>query len=1118
MRLVTDLHIHSPYSRATSSRLSIPYLDRWARIKGIGLVGTGDCTHPRWLADLRENLDDAEPGLFTLKTGLRTAFDLGPALIEELPQPQPGGDADVRFVLTGEISTIYRRDGKTRKVHHLIALPDFRAAALFNTKLERIGNIRSDGRPILGLDSRDLFSLLLEADERSLLIPAHIWTPWFSALGAKSGFESIEECYGELAAYIPAIETGLSSDPPMNWALSSLDRYAIISNSDAHSPDKLGREATIFDMELSYNGLRDAIFLRDAKPGILATVEFFPEEGKYHYDGHRKCGVCLTPQDGGRIGSGDIMCPVCGKALTRGVMGRVMELADRPLNDTGQIPAMQGNRRPYYSLIPLKEILGELLGTGPASKKVNAAYSGLIGKASELPLLMEMSIDRIGKINAHGISTELLAEAIDRMRRGQVSITAGYDGEYGVIRVFPPGENPAKQLRPQGDNLLESAWRSTSEFHCMPQEARKLQLSQRAPARQAQPAQPAAFTFDSEQQAIINYEGNRALIIAAPGTGKTAVLAARIAKLIDCGVAPAAILALSFTVKAAGELRERIKNFTTEFHGGNSHQKLRETPWLINLRDSNAQRGDVLCATFHSFCCSLLREQAQAAGIPAHFEIIGEARRADLLTELCASSQKKISPGTLGRYIEERKRFVLLPGEEKPALIAALLDSWASMLPIPAHIPELDALYGQYRIRLNEQGLLDYDDLIAGTARLLAARQEIRAQCRLRFSHIFVDEYQDINLSQYILLRLLADEGGLTANACPSLWVIGDPHQAIYGFRGSDKRFIDRFMLDYPDAGRFELVRSFRCAQPIISAASRLAGASLRGTARPVDLYRAEYPSDKSEAEGIARAISRLIGGTSFFAKASIAGQDSADQDSAAAEQNSAYSGYEDTAAPGDCAILIRAAPLAEPIIKALSDHGIPYNFCGEQPWWEEEPFKSFLDIIRASSAPEEVFQKEKNDARLSRLVELAEMTGGITPLLDALAVSDSGGIPGYNREGVHIMTIHAAKGLEFDHVFVPGCEEGILPFTLFGEDRPDLIDEERRLLYVAMTRARIGLALSWAHRRSFKGRIIQSQMSPFLNQLEEIIPLVEGKKPMKKSDQLSLFEQPGADQNRTDA
>jgi PHP family Zn ribbon phosphoesterase len=375
MRIVADLHIHSRYSRATSSRLNPAYLERWARIKGIGLVGTGDCTHPRWLAELRENLDDAEPGLYSLKKNVRAGFDSGPGRVEELPQPWKAGASGAmpHFALSGEISTIYKRDGKTRKVHHLVILPDFRVAAAFQTRLERIGNISSDGRPILGLDSRDLLAMLLETDERSLLIPAHIWTPWFSVLGAKSGFDNLEECYRDLASFIPAVETGLSSDPPMNWALSSLDPYSIISNSDAHSPDKLGREATILDMELSYSGLRSAIrpASQTEAPGILATVEFFPEEGKYHYEGHRKCGICLSPDESARSSPqpsaqsacGEKICPVCGKPLTGGVMGRVMELADRPFDKTAQ--SHEANRRPFHSLIPLKEILGELLGTGP---------------------------------------------------------------------------------------------------------------------------------------------------------------------------------------------------------------------------------------------------------------------------------------------------------------------------------------------------------------------------------------------------------------------------------------------------------------------------------------------------------------------------------------------------------------------------------------------------------------------------------------------------------------------------------------------------------------------------------------------------------------------------------
>jgi uncharacterized protein (TIGR00375 family) len=461
MRITADLHIHSHFSLAASARLTPPWLERWAWIKGIKLLGAGDCTHPRWLAELREQLEEAEEGLYVLKGEIRRAFDA--RFGEELPLPgrgagespsggpllsqgNPQGDIP-RFVLSAEVSAVYKREGRTRKVHHLILFPDFKAAEAFQRVLGRRCNTASDGRPVLGIDSRELLALLLDTDRRAVLIPAHIWTPWFSVLGARSGFDSVEECYGDLAAAIPAIETGLSSNPAMNWALSSLDRFSIISNSDAHSPEKLGREATVFDMDLSYPSLRSA--LEDgnggpAFPKIIETIELFPQEGKYYCEGHRKCGVCRAPGEiagrrevpgGGKSGE---ICPVCGKALTRGVMSRVLELADRPIS--AGVPA---GRRPYRSLIPLKELLGELLQSGPASKKVARAYTGLIGEAGpEFFFLLEMPLGEIQRLRCPGLSGELLGEAVARMRSGKLFISPGYDGNYGVIRVFPPDRGP----------------------------------------------------------------------------------------------------------------------------------------------------------------------------------------------------------------------------------------------------------------------------------------------------------------------------------------------------------------------------------------------------------------------------------------------------------------------------------------------------------------------------------------------------------------------------------------------------------------------------------------------------------------------------------------------------
>lgn len=440
MRTVADLHVHSRYSLATSPRLTAARLDRWARIKGIDLLGTGDCTHPAWAAELEDQLEEAGEGLYRLKEGVRGDFDRGTAAAEVLPAPGPSEeqpeDAGPRFVLSGELCTVYAAGGRTRKVHHLVLLPDFRAAAAFRMRLERVGKPSSDGRPVLGMDSRDLLELLLETDERSLLIPAHIWTPWFSVLGARSGFDSIEECYRDLAGRIAAVETGLSSDPPMNWAVGRLDRFAVVSNSDAHSPEHLGREATVLDMEPSFSSLRAALGADSPTPGpgVLETLEFFPQEGKYHHDGHRACGVSLSPEESAARGG---LCPSCGKPVTPGVLRRVRELADRPLEGAGRRDAA-GNRRPYRSLVPLRELLAEILGTAAGSRRVAAAYRAAVeGAGSEIALLLERAEEEIRRIPCPGVSGELLAEAVCRVRRRELYIRPGYDGEYGAVRALP---------------------------------------------------------------------------------------------------------------------------------------------------------------------------------------------------------------------------------------------------------------------------------------------------------------------------------------------------------------------------------------------------------------------------------------------------------------------------------------------------------------------------------------------------------------------------------------------------------------------------------------------------------------------------------------------------------
>lgn len=407
---IADLHIHSRFSRATSKDCDIPHLDWWGQRKGIQLLGTGDFTHPAWRAELKEQLVPAEEGLYTLKKDIRIA--------NTVPGETP------RFVITGEISSIYKKDGKTRKVHNVIILPSLEAADELSSKLEAIGNIHSDGRPILGLDSRDLLEITLETCPNAEFIPAHIWTPHFSMFGVFSGFDSIEACFGDLTPYIHAVETGLSSDPPMNWRVSALDNLTLVSHSDAHSPSKLGREANLLDTGLTYPELVHAIRTRE---GFLGTVEFFPEEGKYHLDGHRNCHVCLTPAETIQFGR---ICPVCGKKITIGVEHRVEELADRPI---GYRP---DNARPFESLAPLPEVIAACTGKSVSSKKTQEQYEEMLhALGAEFYILRQAPIEDIERT-----AGSCIAEGIRRLRIGQVERKPGYDGEYGVISLLSPSE------------------------------------------------------------------------------------------------------------------------------------------------------------------------------------------------------------------------------------------------------------------------------------------------------------------------------------------------------------------------------------------------------------------------------------------------------------------------------------------------------------------------------------------------------------------------------------------------------------------------------------------------------------------------------------------------------
>ena len=814
MKYIADLHVHSRFSRATAKNLDLEHLYMAARIKGIQLVATGDFTHPVWREEMKEKLREAEPGLFRLKP------DIEAALEKEVPSACTGHP---RFVLEAEISNIYKKNDKTRKNHNLVFFPDFAAADAFSDKLERLGNIASDGRPILGLDARDLLELVLETGHDGFLIPAHVWTPWFSLLGSKSGFDTVAECFEDLTDHIFALETGLSSNPPMNSRVSALDRYTLVSNSDAHSPAKLGREANFFDTELSFPGLKAAL-KTGKKPSFLGTLEFYPEEGKYHLDGHRKCNVRLLPQQSRETGG---KCPVCGRDLTLGVLYRVEELADRKETDEN-VPV-----RPFQSAIPLTEILSEILGKGPATKTVLGQYERILENAGpELLVLNDLPPEEIRKT-----APPLLDEALTRMREDRVHLFPGYDGEYGVIRLFDPLE--LKQLK--GQTAMFGKFDRAKNKEKKPDEPpakpvvkkKKKDLVQTElfgpPPKKTDPL----FQLNDDQARAVTHEGGPVLITAGPGTGKTRTLTARVAHLaLNKSVDPARILAVTFTNKAAKEMRDRIAGMLAGHPG----------------------KPMPVVATFHALCLQWLSEQTD--GAPARPARLIDEKSRDALVADAAAGFPHVRPQDAGNRISLAKQKVLLPDEVQD--------------------PELSAVYGRYQELLDLFGVWDFDDLLARTVRLLETDPEFRRRLTKRFDHILVDEYQDLNEAQLRIMRSLMPPGQPGHN----LFAIGDPDQTIYGFRGSDPAAFADFAADYPDTAIIHLTRNYRSVEAVLSASAQVISGNrpwsdesdhssrrvYSGIPGVQTITVMEAKSAEAEAAAVARTIESLVGGTGFEA------------------------------------------------------------------------------------------------------------------------------------------------------------------------------------------------------------------------------------------------------------
>ena len=568
-RFIADLHIHSRYSRATSRQCDPENLHLWAGYKGIDLIGTGDFTHAKWREELKEKLEPSGEGLYSLKEEFKRA------LSKDAPQVF---NHNIKFIVTGEISSIYKKNGRVRKVHNLIVLPGLEEAERLSKRLEKIGNLHSDGRPILGLDSHDLLEISLEVCPEVLFIPAHIWTPHFSLFGANSGFDSIEECFEDLVPNIYALETGLSSDPEMNWRLSALDEFTLVSNSDAHSPGKIGRESNLFDTELSYSGILKALKgeKRGGTTGFLGTIEFFPEEGKYHYDGHRNCKIRWTPRETKSAGG---ICSVCGHKVTVGVLHRVEELADR---EEGIKPS---GSKPFYNLIPLPEIIGNALGRGPNTKTVTKEYFNLIMKfGSELNVLRETPISQIAKE-----AGSVVAEAIRRLRDGQVYIEPGFDGEYGIIQVISDDER--EKLKKAGNQISLTGTDSqekkiSKRVYEPPNEIRDEGEGVKESSATLAPVHVSHGLNDEQNEAVIAEDGP-IMVIAGPGTGKTRTLTMRIAHLIGKGIKPEEITAVTFTNRAAAEIKAR----------------------LTDILKYSGDEIKVNIGTFHSLCMDILTQE-----------------------------------------------------------------------------------------------------------------------------------------------------------------------------------------------------------------------------------------------------------------------------------------------------------------------------------------------------------------------------------------------------------------------------------------------------------------------------------------------------------------------------
>ena len=1061
--MIADLHIHSKYSMATSRDCDTPHLDLWARYKGIHLIGTGDFTHPAWRKELAETLVPAEDGFWELKSEYRLPGDVAPA-------QGPGGfpaSGHPRFVLSSEISTIYKRGGKTRKVHHVILVPSLEDAENLSHKLEAIGNLHSDGRPILGLDSHDLLEIILETCPKAIYIPAHIWTPHFSVFGAFSGFQTLEECYGDLTPYVRAAETGLSSDPAMNRRVSLLDSLTLVSNSDAHSPAKLGREANLLGIDPSYEALARAI---ETGEGMEGTLEFFPEEGKYHLDGHRACGLRLEPHETleahGR-------CPVCGKKITVGVLHRIEEMADRPADFV-----LPGGK-PFESLIPLPEVIAASTGARAESKKTQERYFAMLrALGPEFSILRDLPIEAIESSAGYAI-----AEGVRRLRAGKVSCLAGYDGEYGTVTLFAPDELEvlSGQL-----SMLEVGSVGKRKRKASPALGDKKAQS----AALQEDAAPAAAPLNEEQAQAVASPAAALAVIAGPGTGKTKTLVERIAHLMEeRRISPSAITAVTFTNQAAEEMRQRLE---------------------ARLGEKAAVRG-LTVGTFHAICLQLLDPKP----------LVDASQALDLIQGLIAEQGLSLAPqAALG-------------------MISAVKNGQTFR---QAGLSE--PLYHTYNAALKEKNLRDLDDVLLDALELDSAE-------RKGFTHLLVDEFQDINPLQHRLIRHWSQHG-------QSLFVIGDPDQSIYGFRGANAYCFAELKRDLPALETITLRHNYRSTPAILKSALALIRHN-PGEERVLEPHREEGAAPRlmkaqkpfDAAVWIAKEISRMVGGVDMVAASS------------GERQRGVVRSF------GDIAVLCRTRHQLELMENCLRHESIPCVIYGRDDFLNDPTVAGALGFFRfladprdaasledslrlvwnvpapliqrvstwarerdtlPSGALEEAFashevllpfcqqveaflpklRREKPRKLLQQWVEVWGQNAAMEKLLHASVFHET--MPAFLKtlligeeadlrrasgtrtalEAVRLMTVHGSKGLEFPAVFLSADA-----FPKEGAADPSKVEEERRLFFVGITRAKDELTITASQEDLLFVREIEAQAQR---------GLIRSRKQPQRAEQLSLL------------